>query len=122
MTEEEQRIWSAVSWPSTLPDVLRRSIKMAKAKTKLTVDTIRATSSMLPPIPAPRITPIDEGSPLRKPDDIPGEPLPSSPPKFTIDENMQHIILVINKDKGKKPISDSYQAHYSGPPPNPKSG
>lgn len=111
MTEEEQRIWSAVSWPSTLPDVLRRSIKMAKAKTKLTVDTIRATSSMLPPIPAPRITPIDEGSPLRKPDDIPGEPLPSSPPKFTIDENMQHIILVINKDKGKKPISDSYQAH-----------
>ncbi|CAH1446997.1 unnamed protein product [Lactuca virosa] len=75
LSEEEQRIWSAVSWPSTLPDVFQRSVQMAKAETKLTVDAFRATPSMLPPIPAPKIAPIDEGSPLRTLDDIPEEPL-----------------------------------------------
>ena len=94
---------------------------MAKVKTKLTVDAFRATLSMLPPIPALRIALIDEGSPLWIPDDIPEEPLQSSPPKLTIDENIQHIISVL-KDKGKKPISESYQAHYSEPPPKSKSG
>ena len=36
MTEEEKRIWSTVFWPSSLPDVLQRGIKMAKEKTFLT--------------------------------------------------------------------------------------
>lgn len=63
-------MWSVLSWPSTLPGVLRRSIEMAKAKTKLTVDAFRANASMLPPIPAARIAPLDEGSPIWKPDDI----------------------------------------------------
>lgn len=86
---------------------------MAKAKIKLMVDAFRAISSMLPPIPAPKIVPIDEGSPLRTPDDIPEEPLQTSAPEFTIDENMKHIISALSKDKGKKPITESYQAHYS---------
>ena len=34
MMEKEQRLWSAVSWPSTLADVLQRTIEEAKAKTK----------------------------------------------------------------------------------------
>lgn len=57
---------------------------------------------MLPPFPSSRITPIDEGSPLRKPDDIPEEPLISSPPKFFIDENMQHVLSSLKKQKDKK--------------------
>ena len=76
---------------------------------------------MLPPIPAPRIAPIDEGSPLWKPYDIPEEPLPSSPPRFIIDENMQTILSALHqqKDKGKKPITESF---HSGPPPKEKLG
>ena len=35
---------------------------------------------------------------------------------------MKHIISALNKDKGKKPIIESYQAHYSGPLRKPKSG
>ena len=41
---------------------------------------------MLPLIPSPRIAPIDEGSPLQKPDNIQEEPLIPLSPKFTIDE------------------------------------
>ena len=73
---------------------------MTKVKTKLTVDGFRDTPFMLPP----RIVPIDEGSPLRTPEDISEEPLQSSPPKFSIDKNMMHVISVLNKYKGKKPI------------------
>ena len=36
MTEEEKRIWPAVSWPSSLPYVLQRGIQIAKAKSFLT--------------------------------------------------------------------------------------
>lgn len=57
---------------------------------------------MLPLFPSSRITPIDESSPLRKPDDIPEEPLISSPPKFVIDENMQHVLSSLKKQKDKK--------------------
>lgn len=81
---------------------------MGKIKTKLTIDAFRATQSVLHLIPSPRILLVDEGSPLQNSDDIPEEPLPSSPPKFAIDENMQHILSVLNEqhDKGKKPISE----------------
>lgn len=104
MTVEEQRIWSAVSWPSSLPDVLQRIIKMAKAKTFLTVQAFRATPSMLPQtFSPPRIDTIDLGTPLRTPDDIPEEQLVTSTPKLVVDENIKHIISALNKDKGKKP-------------------
>lgn len=63
LPEEERRIWSAITWPSSLVDVLQRSHEMDKIKTKLTVDGFIATQSMLPPIPSPRIVPLDEGSP-----------------------------------------------------------
>lgn len=38
LSEEEQRIWSAVSCPSSLADVLQRNYEVAKAKTKVTMD------------------------------------------------------------------------------------
>lgn len=81
---------------------------MAKAKTALTIKSFQDTQSMLPPIPSKRIAPIDEGSPLWKPDNIPEEPLIPPTPEFTIDENLQKVISVLNKqqDKGKKPISE----------------
>ena len=63
LTKEKQRIWSAVSWPSSLPDVLQRGIQIAKAKTFLTAQAFHATPSMLPPILEPKISRIDEGSP-----------------------------------------------------------
>ena len=110
--EEDERIWSTVSWPSTLSNVLQRSIQTAKAKIKLMVDAFRATPSMLLPIPTLKIASIDEVSPLRTPDDILEDPLQSSPLKFIVDENMMHVISVFNedKDKGKKPITDEHQA------------
>ena len=43
LQEEENRIWSDVSWPSSFADVLQRSCEMAKLKTKLTGDAFRAT-------------------------------------------------------------------------------
>ena len=45
---------------------------MAKLKTKLTIDALRATKPMSPLM---RIVQIDEGSPIRKPNEIPEEPL-----------------------------------------------
>lgn len=85
--------------------------EMAKEKNKITINTFRATQSMLPPIPSPRIVHIDEGSPLRKPDNIPEEPLIPPPPKFTITENIQKIISDLKKqhqDKGKKHVSEPH--------------
>lgn len=38
LSEEEQMIWSAVSWPSCLADVLKLSREMAKAKNELTIE------------------------------------------------------------------------------------
>lgn len=35
--EEEQQIWSAISWPSTLAEVLNKSIEMDKAERELIV-------------------------------------------------------------------------------------
>lgn len=94
---------------------------MAKAKIQLTVDAVRATKSMLPLIPLPKIAPIDDGSLLPKPNDIPEEPLVSSPPKFSIHENMKHIHSVLNKpqDKGNKPIAEFT---YSKTPMKERSG
>ena len=67
---------------------------MAKAKYFLTAQAFRATPSMLPPtpIPEPKIAPIDQGSPLRTPDEIPEEPLPTPTLEFVIDENMKMVI------------------------------
>ena len=50
LLKNERRNSSTVSWPSFLPDVLKRSRDLAKPKTKLTVDSFRGTHSMLPPI------------------------------------------------------------------------
>ena len=97
LTDEEQIIWSTISWPCTVAKVLHKSIEMAKVKSKLTTDAFEAITLMLPPIPAQKIVAIDEGSPLRNPDDIPEEPLPTSPPKFVIDENMQQVLSILNK-------------------------
>ena len=36
ITEEQKRISSAVSWPSSLPEVFEQTVKMAKAKSFLT--------------------------------------------------------------------------------------
>lgn len=99
LTEEERRIWLVVNWPSTPADFLKRSIEEAKVKSKLTVDAFPATTSMLPLVSPPNIAPIGEGSPLRKADDIPEEPLPNSHLKFAIDENMKKVLSVLNKVK-----------------------
>lgn len=69
LSKEEKWIWFVVSCPSSLAYVLQRSLEMAKLKTKLTIDTFRATQSIVPPILAPRIVPIIEGSPTQKPDE-----------------------------------------------------
>lgn len=62
---------------------------------------------MLPPIPSPRIVPIDEGSTLWKPDNISEEPLIPPPHEFKIFENIQQVIDDLKKqDKFKKPISE----------------
>lgn len=82
---------------------------MAKAKTLLTVQAFQATPSMLPPYLAPKIAPIDHGFPLRIPDDISEEPLPTPTPEFLIDENMKQVLSALNKDKGGK-------AHHGKPP------
>lgn len=74
LSEKERSIWSAVTWPSSLAYVLQRSLEMDKIKMKLTGDAFIATQSMLPPIPSPRIAPIDEGSLARKPNNILEDP------------------------------------------------
>ena len=78
---------------------------MAKAKTLLTVQAFQATPSVQPPIPDPKIAPIDQGSLFRIPDNIQEEPLPNPTPEFTIDEDMKLIIYALQKDKGKKPMT-----------------
>lgn len=88
LSEEERRIWSTITWASSLGDVLERSRELERVKTKLTIDAFLATQSMMHVIPSPRVVPIDEGSPLWKRDDIPEEPLIPPPPKFTIKENI----------------------------------
>lgn len=109
LSEEVRRIWSIVTWPSSLTDVIQRSCEMAKVKKKLTINAFHSTQSILPPIPSPRIGPIDEGSLLRKTDDIPEDPLIPSPPEFIITEDIQQVISYLNKqhqDKGKKHVSE----------------
>ncbi|CAH1421095.1 unnamed protein product [Lactuca virosa] len=100
--------WSSVSWPSSLLEVFKLSQYMTKPKTKLTFDAFRATQSMLPPILAPRIAQMDEGSPTQKPDEIPEEPLIVPPSALFISESCRQIISSISekgdkfKDKVKK--------------------
>lgn len=48
---------------------------MAKLKMKLTVHPFRATYYIPPPISALRIIPVNEGTPIKKPDKLPEEPL-----------------------------------------------
>lgn len=80
---------------------------MAKIKTKLTIDAFRATQSMPPSIPGPRIVPIDEGSPIKKSDELPEEPLIPPILELIITQSDQQIISCIYtpidpiKEKGK---------------------
>ena len=78
-----------------------QAVKMAKVKNLLTVQAFRATLSVPPPIPDPKIAPIDQGSPLRIPYDILEEPLPYPTPEFVIDKYMKLVITVLQRDKGK---------------------
>lgn len=71
LSKEEKRIWFASTWPSSLTNVLQRSREMDQKNTSLKIEAFRATQSMSPPIPSPRKVPIDEGSPFRKPENIP---------------------------------------------------
>lgn len=71
--DEERHKWSTVSWPSNLADAFKRSMEMAKLKTKLTIDAFRATQLMLPRIPTPRIELFDEGSPIKRSYDLPNQ-------------------------------------------------
>lgn len=63
---------------------------------------------MLPPIIAPMIVPIDEGSLIRKPDELYDEPLVLPPFELIITQTSQQIISSISsqidhvKDKWKK--------------------
>lgn len=78
---------------------------MVKLKMKLTIDVFQVKQTMLPSIPAPIIVPTDEGSLIRKPDDLPEGPLVTPPPEFIITETRQQVITDLNEppqDKGKK--------------------
>ncbi|CAH1446330.1 unnamed protein product [Lactuca virosa] len=55
----------------------------------------QATQSTLPLIPAPRIVQINEGSPTRKPNEIPEEPLIPPPSELFINESGHQIISFI---------------------------
>lgn len=58
---------------------------------------------MHPPIPAPRIVQIDEGSPIRKPNEIPEEPLIPSPHElFIIDSGQRSISSISSQDDQAK--------------------
>lgn len=74
---------------------------MAIAKSFLTAQSFWATPSKIPFIPAPKIASLDEGSPLRIPNDILEEPLQNPTPEFVVDENMQLIMSALKKDKSK---------------------
>lgn len=97
LSEKEKRIWSVVSWPSSMEDVLQRSCEMEKINTKLIVYAFRAAQSMLPLILTLRIVLIDEGSPTWKPDDLPKESLITLPIEFIIFEMVQQVIIDLNE-------------------------
>ena len=46
LSEKEKRIWSAISWPTSLTDAFQKVVQMAKAKSLLTAQAFRATPSM----------------------------------------------------------------------------
>lgn len=96
LSDVDKLKWSSVTWPSSLAETFKRSRDMKKIKTKLTIDAFRAPQSMLPPIPAQRITQIDEGSPTRKPGDLLEEPLVPPLPEFIITKFGQQIISELN--------------------------
>ncbi|CAI9296581.1 unnamed protein product [Lactuca saligna] len=81
--------------------------QMDKLKTKMTEDTFRATQSMPPPIPTLTIWHIDIGSPIKKSDYPPKEPLIPRPSELFITLVAQQIISSTStlnapmKDKGK---------------------
>ncbi|CAH1437890.1 unnamed protein product [Lactuca virosa] len=85
---------------------------MENIKAKITVDAFRVTQSMLPPIPT-LIVKTNEGSPTRKPGDLPEEPLITPPSEFFIIESGQQIISFISstsknpQEKGKQIATDS---------------
>ncbi|CAH1441038.1 unnamed protein product [Lactuca virosa] len=65
---------------------------MSKIKTKLTADAFRANQSMLPLILALKIVPVDKGYPIKKPDEVPKEPL--------IPPTSELIITQLEKEEG----------------------
>lgn len=82
---------------------------MAMAKTKLRIDAFRATQSMLLPIPSPTIVPIVEGSPPRKPEDIPEEPCLHLLQNYLLTKtcNTSYLSSTNNKTRGKSPSRNS---------------
>lgn len=86
---------------------------MEKLKTKVTIDAFRATQSMLPLIPTPRIVQIDEGSHTQKPNNILEEPLIPPLPEIFMTEFVHQIISSIAgtcenpQDKRKQIATDS---------------
>ncbi|CAH1417767.1 unnamed protein product [Lactuca virosa] len=62
ITEEEKAEW--LTWPSSLVDSVNKSIQVAKVKTQLKIDVVRATQPKSIPIPPPIIFLIDEGTPI----------------------------------------------------------
>lgn len=81
----------------------------------------KTTLSILHAIHSPKISPTDEGSPMMKHDDLPKEPLVSSPLEFYIDENMRLIVSALKSTsrQRKKAISE---VHHSKPPSKQKIG
>lgn len=92
LSDVEKLKWYSVTWPSSLAEMFRLSRDIEKIKTKQIVDAFRATESMLPPIPSPRIVQIEEGSPTEILDNLHDEPL-IHPFEFFITESGQQIIL-----------------------------
>lgn len=111
--EEDKMKRSSVSWPSSLFEAFKRSRDVEKLRTKLTIDAFRSTYPMPPPILSPRIVHIDEGSPTRKPEQIPEEPLVPPLSKLIITQSGQQLISSItsqnvpSKDKGKGILHES---------------
>ena len=77
---------------------------------------------MLPLISAPTIVAIDQGSPLRIPDDIPEDPSTNPTLEYVVDENMQFIMAALKRDKGKTPMTAEQQAFHSRHPLKQKQG
>lgn len=111
LSKVEKMKWSPISYPSSLYKTFNRSQDMEKVKTKLTIDAFRPTQMMPPSIPSLKIVQIDQGSPIRKPDEILDESLLPSPFELFVTEFGQQIISSISyqvdlSDKCKGMLTD----------------